>query len=293
MTTYADLINEVHLSLLGYVMDQESITTLSGAITSGTTSLPVADATQISTGLIEIDEELMWCTQVDTDANLVTISIRAMYGTGAVAHSSAAIVRNQPRFPRQMIGNAINQTLRSVYPDIFGIAKTNITSVTAITTYALPATVENVLSVTYDELSPSGHWSPVKRWDLDMSADTTEYPTGKTLSVFDAVLSNRSIRVTYTTVPAVFVGLADDISVTGLAESARDMLVYGACSKLIGYLEPARLSDESAEAKLLSTQAPGAALAPARYFYQLHLQARAEEARRLQNRYPTRIHWNR
>jgi hypothetical protein len=291
VTTYADLINEVHLNLLGYVIDQEAITPITGC-DADDTSITVADATQISTGLIEVDEELMWCTEVDPDANIVTV-IRSMYGTGAVSHSTGALMRNEPRFPRQTIANAIQATLRSVYPDVFRIASTTITSVTAITTYEIPAEVEQIYQVTYDQLSPSGHWSPIRRWDLDMDADTGEYPTGKTLTVFDPVLSGRSIRVSYFAVPDTFASLASEISSTGLEESARDLLVYGACSKMLGYLEPARLSDESAEAGLLGTQAPGAALAPARYFYQLHLQARQEEARRLQNRYPTRPHWNR
>ena len=292
MTTLADLVNEVHLNLLGFVLDQESMTTAT-TFTNSAVSFTVADATQISTGLIEVDEELMWCTEIDPDANLIYVSTRGLYGTTAVSHATGAIVRNSPRFPRQAIVNALNTLVRSVYPDLFGVASTNITSATGVATYEIPSEVENILSVTYDELSPSGHWSPVRRWDLDTAADTTEYPSGKTLSIFEPVLSGRSLRVTYMKVPSVFAGLASEITSTGLTESARDCLVYGACAKLVGYLEPARLSDESAEAHLLGTQTPGSALAPARFFYQLHLQARQEEARRLQARYPTRIHWNR
>ena len=292
MSTLADLVNEVHLNLLGFVLDQESMTTAI-SFTDSATSFTVADASQISTGLIEVDEELLWCTEVDPDSNIVMVSVRGMYGTTAAAHNTGAVVRNSPRFPRQTIVNAINGVVRATYPDLFAVGDTTITTTNVVTTYEIPAEVENILQVTYDELAPSGHWSPVRRWDMDASADTTAYPSGKTINIFDSILSGRSVRVTYLKVPSVFASLSSDISTTGLAESARDCLVYGACAKLVGYLEPARLSDESAEAGLLGTQTPGAALAPARYFYQLHLQARAEEARRLQARYPTRIHWNR
>jgi hypothetical protein len=291
VSTLADLINEVHLNLLGYVIDQEAITPVTG-FDADDTAITVTDASQISTGLIEVDEELMWCTEVDPDANIVTV-IRGMYGTTAAAHSTGALMRNEPRFPRQTILNALNATVRSVYPDLFAVGVTSITSVTAITTYSIPAEVEQVIQVTYDELSPSGFWSPIRRWDLDTSADTTEYATGKTLSIFEPVLSGRTLRVRYIKVPSTFASLSSDISTTGLDESVRDCLVYGACSKLLGYLEPARLSDESAEAGLLGTQTPGSALTPARYFYQLHVQAKQEEARRLQNRYPPRVNWNR
>ncbi len=288
------MTDEVYLNLVGYVIDQEAISTVvAPGIDNIVMTFTVNDSTQISTGLIEVDEELMWCTQIDPDANSVTVSVRGMYGTTQTSHSIGAIIRNEPRFPRQTIMNALNTTLRSVYPDLFMVESTNITTVTAITTYEIPSTVEQVFSVTYDELSPSGHWAPIRRWDLDMAADTTEYPSGKTITVFEPVLSGRSIRIQYMRVPLAFANPDLDITTTGLNESARDCLVYGACSRMIGYLEPARLSDESAEAGLLGTQAPGAALAPARYFYQLHLQAKQEEARRLQNRYPTRPHWNR
>lgn len=292
MTTLADLVNEVHLNLLGYVLDQESITTCT-SFTDSATSFSVADATQISTGLIEVDEELLWCTSIDPDNNLVTVAVRGMYGTTAAAHSTGAVVRNSPRFPRQGIVNAVNQVLRSAWPDVYAVTSTNITTTTAITTYELPTDVELVLDVTYDELSPSGHWSPIKRWALDKHADPTEYPNGNTITVFDPVLSGRSIRVTYTTRPSAMATLATELSTTGLEESARPMLVYGACAQLLGYTEAPRLTDESAEAGLLNAQVPGAALSPARWFYQLHLQARQEEARRLATTYPPRPHFTR
>lgn len=292
MSTLADLVNEVHLNLLGFVLDQEAVTPVT-SFTSSAASFTVTDATQISTGLIEVDEELLWCTEVDPDANIVYVSTRGLYGTTAAAHSTGALCRNAPRFPRQTIINAINDTVRSVYPDLYVVASTNITTEGVVITYEVPAAAEQILDVTYDELSPTGHWSPIARWSMDSMADTTDYATGKSITVYDGVLAGRTLRVSYLKAPTAFAALADDISTTGLAESARSCLVYGACAKLVGYLEPARLSDESAEANLLATQSPGAALAPARYFYQQHLMAKADEARRLQARYPARIHFTR
>lgn len=45
MTTLGDMINEVHLNLLGYVSDQEQITPLTSSPTSGATSFTVSDGT--------------------------------------------------------------------------------------------------------------------------------------------------------------------------------------------------------------------------------------------------------
>lgn len=292
MTTYADLINEVHLNLLGFISDQEQLTTTDG-FASGDTSFSVDDATQISTGLIEVDQELMWCTMVDPDANLVYVSIRGMYGTGVAAHAANAVVRNAPRFPRQSIANSINSVIRSCYPDIFAVATTTITANGAVVTYSLPAEVEEVLDVTYELRDASGYWEPQHRWALDKHANTTAYPTGKTLSIFEPVLSNRTLQVLYKKVPTTMSALSDNLSITGLDESVRKVLVYGACSELVGYLEPARLSDDSAEARFIGTQSAGSAINASRYFYQMFLQAKAEENRRLLDRYPPRLHWNR
>lgn len=292
MTTLGDMVNEVHLSLLGYTGDQEQITSTTG-FNASAVSFTVADATQISTGLIEVDEELLWCTEVDPDANIVFVSIRGMYGSVAAVHASGALVRNAPRYPRVTIANALNDLILTCFPDLFVVTNTTITANGAVVTYALPVDVEDVIDVTYDLRDASGYWQPLRRWDLDLDADTTAYPTGKTLSVFESVLSNRSIRVTYKKQPTALVALTDNLTVSGLRASAKSTLVYGACARLIGYLESARLSDDAAEAKFMSTQPGGTALTASRYFYQMFLQAKAEENRRLLDRYPPRLHWNR
>lgn len=292
MTTLGDMVNEVHLSLLGYTGDQEQITSTTG-FDAVVLSFTVVDASQISTGLIEVDEELLWCTQVDPDANIVYVSIRGMYGSTAVVHASGAVVRNAPRYPRVTIVNALNDLIQTTYPDLFVVSSTQITVLGAAVTYELPVDVEDVLDVTYELRDPSGYWYPLHRWSVDLDANVTAYPSGKTLSVFESVASNRTLQVTYKRAPTALSLLSDNITASGLRASAKTCLVYGACARLVGYLEPARLSDESAEAKFMSTQTAGSAINASRYFYQMFLQARAEENRRLLDRYPPRIHWNR
>lgn len=287
-------MNEVHLNLLGFVADQEQITGVAADFTSTALTFTVADATQISTGLIEVDEELMWCTLIDPDTKVVTVSTRGVYGTTAAAHTAAtSVVRNNPRWPRFSIARALNDTIRGVFPDLFAVTKTTLSSVSATITYALPAAAEQVLDVTVDEASVSGYWSPVRRYQVDMHANSTTFPTGKTISILEGLSSGRTVNVTYTYVPTTLAALAAELTTSGLAESAKETLVYGACARLVGYTEPARMSDSTAEARFMGTQTQGAALGASRYFYQMHLQARAEEVRRLQHRYPPRIHWTR
>lgn len=156
MTTLLnDIVNEVHLNLLGYSLDQEQLTVAAGAIASGDLSFSVADSTQLSPGVIEVDDELMWCSAVDPNANLVYVLVRGMYGSIAAAHSSGALVRNNPKYPRNTIKTAINNTLTSSYPDIFQVTSTTITANQVVGAYPIPAEAEEILSVSYNLLSPN------------------------------------------------------------------------------------------------------------------------------------------
>ncbi len=293
MTTLDDLINEVHLNLLGWVLDQEQLTTLTADITSGATTAVVNDATQVSIGLVEMDEELVWISSVDPNTGTVSIVKRGMYGTTPAAHTTTALVRNAPRVPRHSIKRAINATVLSCYPDLFGVGTSTLSSSGVLVGYELPADVKEVLSIDYHEVGPSEWWSPVRRYEVNLSANTDEFPTGKAVNIFDPLVPGRVMQVEYRTVLNEMTNLSDDFSVTGLQESARECVVYGACARLVGYTEPARMSDQSAEARFMDTQSPGSALTTSRYFYQMHLQTKAEESRRLLDLYPTRPHFTR
>lgn len=91
--------------------------------------------------------------------------------------------------------------------------------------------------------------------------------------------------------------LTDTLASTGLSDSAKECLVYGACSRLVGYLQPAQMATNAAEARLLENSnrmASGATyMDVGRYYYTMYQQAKSEEARRLQDRYPPRIHFTR
>jgi hypothetical protein len=245
----------------------------------------------VSAGLIEVDDELMWCTDVST--NTVTVSLRGMYGTTAAAHTTGtSVLRNNPRFPRASIKRAINDTIRAVYPDLYAIDDTTFTSSIVSVGYELPADVEEVLDVTVDAADGTDYWRPVNRYRVYRKANTTAFATGRYIEIRDAIEGNRTVQVVYTKVPAALAANTDVFdTTTGLQESARECIVYGACARLAGYLEPARLQTNAAEATLMADQHSGAMLNAARYYYQLHLQARSEEARRLQDKYPPRIHW--
>lgn len=238
----------------------------------------------------------MWCTAVDTAANTVTVSLRGLYGTTAAAHTTSSFVRNAPRFPRAAIIRAINDTIQAVYPDLYGVATTTLTVNSTLSIgYGLPAAVQEVLDVAYDVGDGTSFWPEANRYRVNLNANTTAFPTGKSIEIFDAIRPGATIQVVYKKQPSVLVNLADVFdTTTGLQESAKEAIVYGACSRLVGYLAPGRFDNQAAAAKLIGDGADaGDYLSMTRYFYQLHMMARAEEARRLNEKYPPRIHFTR
>jgi hypothetical protein len=54
-------------------------------------------------------------------------------------------------------------------------------------------------------------------------------------------------------------GTDDFSAVTGLPESCRDVIVYGAAYRLLSFIDPGRINLTSAESDLADSKVPGAA----------------------------------
>lgn len=254
----------------------------------------MVDADQVSAGLIEVDEELMWCTSVDTVGNIVYVSLRGMYGTTAAAHTTASFVRNAPRFPRHAIKRAIQDTIRTLYPDVFAVSAIELTYNAATITYELPADVRQVFDVVQDTRQGNLFWQPVRRYSVNLNANVTTFETGNTIDFNEGLVPGATVNVFYKKEPTIPVNLTDDFANTGLTETARECVVYGACARMVGYLMPARFQNQAAQAALIDpNKNENDYLAMTRYFYQMHLQTKAEEARRLNELYPSRPHFTR
>lgn len=52
-------------------------------------------------------------------------------------------------------------------------------------TYNLPADLESVLDVRWESVGPTGQWVRVRRWSVDRDANVTDYPSGKSIDIFD------------------------------------------------------------------------------------------------------------
>jgi len=300
MATYNDLVSRVKQQLLGYTRDQASISYLTAPMGAGDTSF-VCDldtVVNISRGLVEIDQELLLVKSRDKTTGTVTVMAgtngRGVESTTAASHASNAIVTADPRYPRTRIMEAINDTINGVYPDLWVFGETEFPWIAARYEYPLPAEAEKVYKVTTNTIGPSGVWFPNSSWRFNPQASTTPgqvkptpAPTGKSLQVMrDFVVPGRNVRVIYIKKPTNLVNLSDDFSVTGFPDRYIDMIVYGACWRLIPAYEAARLQQTAIEATERAELVPtGSATKASQYYYNLYQTRLQEERDRLLSLY--------
>lgn len=300
MPTLQNLVDRVRQELSGFSQNQQQFTSLTTNINNSQTSFTVADATQISRGTIEVDnQELMLVQSVSQPNNTITISSfgRGYASTTANSHLSGAKIENSPIWPTVRITEAINDTIRGVYPNLWGVNTVSIPKISVVYQYALPAVAEEVLSVQYQLIGPSHVWRMAQNWRFQGQSDTLTGELGsggKSLFIADDVVPGRQIWVTYRQEPVELVNLTDDFAATTLLPAtAQDVIVYGACMKLSPQLEGPRLSISSVEASERAQYVqPGSASKVSQYYGQLYAQRLEQEAAKLRDRYPVSTHFD-
>lgn len=298
--TFANIVDRVKQQLLGYTKDQASVSELAAPMGAGDTSFSVdpETVTNLSRGLVEIDDELILVKTYDKSTGTVTVmglnNGRGADGTTAASHSTNALVVNDPRFPRQRIKEAINDTINGVYPDLWTFGQHEFPYVAARYEYPVPAEADDVYKVVVNTIGPSAVWFPAQKWRFNPMASTTSgqvkptpTPTGKTLQIYDRIVPGRNVRASYTKAPNTLTNNADEFaSVSGFPERYVDMIVYGACWRLLPAYEAGRLQQSSIEATERAPLVPtSAASSASQFFLALYTKRLNEERTRLQRLY--------
>ena len=295
MTTFNELTEEVLINLEGFTLRQDRTTYLTSSITDSDLSVALANGENIGKGLVEIDEELIHLDSVDrTDRSAVISPFgRGYRGTTATSHSQNTKVTFSPSFPKISVKRAINDTIKAVYPNIYGTAKSTFTFNSAQSTYSIPAEAESILALTWQIVGPTGEWLPIRSWRHDPIANTGEYATGNTVSIYEGLTPGRTVQVAYTKEPTVLSNGSDVFTtVTGLPASARDVIVYGAAYRMVSFIDPGRLNFVAPEADQNdSTRQFGSGTNTARYLFALYQQRLQEETSKQINKFPVRVHY--
>jgi hypothetical protein len=296
MATFNEMVNEVKTNLQGYTLKQDRLTYLNAAISSVATSMIVGSASNLAKGTIEIDDELIWIDNFTAATN--TLNVAPGFGRGfqnstPTSHAQYAQVTLAPSFPRVSIKKAINDTINSLYPKLWAVDSFTFTFNASQTTYALPDDLEQILFVSWQTTGSSKEWLPVNRWRADGMANIATFNSTNTINIYENIQPGRTVQVYYTTTPDTLDSNSDDFAdVTGLPASSQDVVTLGAAYKLLSFVDSGRISLTSAESDLADSKIPsGAGANNSRYIYALYQQRLNEEALKLQDKFPIRLHY--
>lgn len=288
--TFASLIDEVITSLQGFGTSNDQVVTLTGNVTTGALTMSVDDTDNISRGIIEVDDEIIYASYGESGVIYIPPWGRGFKGTTPTTHTTGSPVWVSPSWPRATVAREVNNTIKSLYPSLFAVGTTEITGTNTTWQYPLPSTVERVLSVEWRYTFPDA-WQTVKSWEVTHSSNTTDFPTGKSLLVGDPLPANAKVHVVYAKLPSALASSAALFTTSGLPASARDVVVLGTAARLVPWMDTARLPVESVPSDALDLGKPvGMATQVAgslRQQYQIRLD---QERRALLERYPTRSH---
>lgn len=317
MTTLTNMIDEVLVNLAGYTFQQDRSTYIRTAVTTTTSSvaaptiLQLGSTESVGKGIIEIDEELMWVDSFDRVANTAVVSPygRGYLGTTAATHAAEVKATISPTFPRFSVKRAINDTIRSLGANIFAVKTATFTFNSAVSTYAFAdLDIKNILTISWQSIGPSKEWVPIRRWDWDPSANPEAfgYVTGtnivQTVTLGEAPVSGRTVKVIYATDPKPFAELATPTltgnqvytTLTGLPESTRDVVILGTAYRLLSFLDPARAAQVSPQADETDSKRPyGASQSATKQLYALYTQRLNEETKAQQQNFPPKVHYSR
>lgn len=309
-TTLTNMIDETLINLAGYTFQQDRSTYLATPITTTTSSsaspliMSLGSTDSVGKGIIEIDEELLWVDNYDRIANTATVAPygRGYLGSTAATHALDTKVTISPTFPRLSVKRAINDTINAMCSSIFAVKTYAFTFNAAVSTYALAnLNVKNILSISWQSIGPSKEWVPIRKYDFDALANPEAfgYVTGtdqvQTITLGQAPISGRTVKVTYATNPPSFTSNSQDyVTQTGLPASTKDVAILGASYRLLSNLDPARASQVSPQADETDSKRPyGASQSATKQLYALYSQRLKEETAVQQSNYPAKVHYSR
>jgi len=289
-----DIVEEILSDLQGFTAAPDQVTSLTSDITADATTLTVQDAAGVSSGLLEIGDELMWVTGFDGQSGNVTLlpKGRGWRGTTAVAHGKGDTVVVSPNVPRSVVVREVNNQIRALYPSLFGVRTYEFIHDNPLqNAWPLPAEAEAVFDVRFKDYL--GNYERVRNWEVEFSTDATVSTSGVAVRVGHVPIGY-PVQIVYGVRPTVLSTGTSLLADTGLQPGAKDLLVLGALARIIPMLDVARLEVQHAAADELATPRPlGSASALADKFTKQYQQRLVEERRILSDRYPARVHWTR
>lgn len=297
MATLSQLVEQTIGEIGSYVKNQESVTIVTNTVDTNDVVITVDDASALSKGIVEIDEELLYVKKSIAASGTIQIlgteanpSGRGWRSTTATSHASGSVVRNNPLFPRTQVKRAILETIKGMNFPV--IANETFTFNGADYSYVMPDSLVDITGISWELPDATGVWGIIKRWRLD-----TNYldngTTRQALVLNEAPMPGRDVRVQYTKYPTVITD-NQDLTVSGLPASCEDVVRFGAMYRLLSTVDPGKVIATSVSADALDQPvSAGASTNTAKYLFQLYTVRLAEEVAKQQANFLNTIQYSR
>jgi hypothetical protein len=286
MTTFDGLLARIRQQVSGYTKDQAAYAELAADMADDDVTFTVTSDTEqsISRGLLEIDDELILVKRYDASSGVVSVMAglngRGAEGTIPATHAANSLITTDPKYPRARMREAVNDVLTSLYPTLCVFETTVISNISVVYEYGMPADALDVWAVSDSLVGPTKVWMQGLNYRFNPTADTTAFPTGKSIQLFDAVTPGQPMLVKYTKAPQALVNGSDDFAAgSGLPERCVDLVVWGACARLLPAYEAARLQQTSVESTERAPLVPPSSATKAAQYFMAMYQQRLEEER--------------
>ena len=299
MATLNQLTEQTLGEVNSYVKNQESVTVITSATTAGDLTMLVDDASAISRGIVEIDDELIYVKKaIQTSGTIQALGVagnpigRGWRGTTATSHVAGSVVRNNPIFPRNQVKRAILETIKAMnFPCI---TYYTFTFNGADYSYLMPDAMEDIVGISWDVPDSTGVWQIIKNYRVDKNYyDTTTSTIKQALILKESPMPGRTVNVQYTKFPTTITD-NQELTVSGLPASCEDVVRLGAMYRLLSTVDPGKVIATSVSADALDQPvSAGASTNTAKYIFQLYTVRLAEEISKQQANFLNTIQYSR
>ena len=139
-STIGDLVNRVFREYLEPMDDLNSYTAVATDFNASATSisfdadlLTQEEEDMMDAGtIIECEQELMYCTDIDTVNNTITV-VRGALGTEPTGHTTGKIIKIAPVFTRKAVFDAVVDQINNLFPTLFAVDTQSVTTGTGYT----------------------------------------------------------------------------------------------------------------------------------------------------------------
>lgn len=294
-----DLVDRTIALLNQGLSNQAKMGTVTSAVIDGSglfTELKVEPIDGVSShsgpALFDVAGRLVFCSAYDSNTTLASVPAWGNgvdgspgFATGELAVGTKVVI--DPLWSRWNTSIAVMDSISSLYPRLFSVKKTVLTSSTVAERYTLPVDAEELLKLQLEGYGPTNPRRPIKHATID-----TTTGGAPELSIRPIGLSGRPIHVWYKAKPVLPTSPLDsawDWADSGLPDSAEGLPILRAAMTMIMAPELAKQQTFSApqtdNARFIQM---GAANAASRRLEELFEKRMNEEMQKLHSKYHIR-----